>query len=125
MALDDNDLLDFDASNMPMHEAGEARRLLHEYGDAFRYQLVAARWIEGYAIRRLVNSDTPALVAIEGHERFEGGAQDALRDIAAHLRQGDFMPGGPLYDDEMSGRNDPHPPDPLRHGREDPTGRGP
>ena len=98
MALSDNDLLDFDASSLAMADAGDARRLLHQHGDVFRAQLVAARWLEGYRQRRL--SETSSLVGgwPQDHEE---GLDEALRDVITHLRQGDFLPGGALYEDEQ------------------------
>jgi hypothetical protein len=97
MTLSDNELLDFDASQLAMADAGDARRLLHEHGDVFRAQLVAARWIDGYLERleRAAESPTSDL-------RFKEGVKDTLRDIAAHLRQGDFLPGGLLYEQELT-----------------------
>jgi hypothetical protein len=98
VALSDNDLLDFDASSLAMADAGDARRLLRQHGDVFRAQLVAARWLEGYRQRRL--SETSSLVAGWPQEH-EEGLDEALRDVIAHLRQGDFLPGGTLYEDEQ------------------------
>jgi hypothetical protein len=94
VALSDNELLDFDASTLAMADAGDARRLLREHGDVFRAQLVAARWLEGYRQRRK-DQWSP------DRERFEEGVDETLRDITAHLRQGDFLPGGRLYEDEQ------------------------
>ena len=96
VALSDNELLNFDATKLGLADAGDARRLLREHGDVFRAQLVAARWIDGYRERRAKDS----VSRIGSDSRFEAGAEDTLRDIAAHLRQGDFLPGGRLYKDE-------------------------
>lgn len=116
--LDDNDLLNFAASTLAGADAGDARKLLREHGDVFHAQLVAARWLEGYLLRRLTG---PAMIAAPpdwpAHEK---GFEEAMRDVIAHLRQGDFLPGGTLYEDEMAGKNDPHPTDPRRQAeRED------
>ena len=102
--LDDNELLNFAASTLAMAEAGDARRLLREHGDVFRAQLVAARWLEGYRQRRL--SETAGLVGgwPEGHEE---GWDEAVRDVIAHLREGDFLPGGRLYEDEQKRSEEP------------------
>jgi hypothetical protein len=101
MALDDNELLNFDASGLAMADAGDARRLLREHGDVFRAQLVAARWLEGYRGRRLADS---SITQTAGWEHHEAGWDEAMRDVIAHLRQGDFLPGGTLYEDEQSRR---------------------
>jgi hypothetical protein len=50
MALTDEDLLDFDTKRFGGLERAP-QRLLEEYGDAFRYQLIAARWIQQWADR--------------------------------------------------------------------------
>jgi hypothetical protein len=108
--LSDNDLLDFPASGLAMADAGDARGLLHEHGDVFRAQLVAARWLDGYRLRRLANQDR--VTASADWPVHEKGFDEAMRDVIAHLRQGDFLPGGRFYEDEMSGRNEPRPPAP-------------
>jgi hypothetical protein len=100
VALSDNDLLDFDASGLAMADVGDARGLLHKHGDVFRAQLVAARWLEGYRQRRL--SETAGLVAGWSHEHEEGW-DEAMRDVIAYLRQGDFLPGGRFYEHAQIG----------------------
>jgi hypothetical protein len=102
MRLDDNDLLGFDASTLAMADAGDARRLLREHGDVFRAQLVAARWLDRYRLQRLT-AEMPTHAA--GWELHEEGFDEAMRDVIARLRQGDFLPGGALYEDEMTGGN--------------------
>ena len=99
--LSDNELLDFDASGLAMAESGDARRLLREHGDVFRAQLVAARWIDGYLERQRRGEESPTY-----DPRFEEAATAAWRDIAAQLRQGDFLPGGRLYEDEQKRKLD-------------------
>jgi hypothetical protein len=39
-----------------------------------------------------------------GDQRFHAGFVEALRQIAAHCRQGDWLPGGAFYDDTTGGR---------------------
>ncbi len=84
-----------------MYDEAKARQALEEHGDAFRYQLVVAQWIDGYRQRR----SEPSITS-DPDDRFEAGVQDTLRDIAAHLRQGDFLPGGKLYEDELKRERD-------------------
>jgi hypothetical protein len=98
MALSDDELLDFDLKRLGGFERSP-HSLLEEHGDVYRAQLVTARWLDGYRERRAQPSITS-----DPEDRFEAGAQDTLRDIAAHLRQGDFLPGGTLYEDEIEGR---------------------
>jgi hypothetical protein len=86
VALSDDELLDFDVERMPMYEPAKAERALAKHGDAYRYQLVAARQIEAWAEKvEEVESSNPDWT--EGHAA-------ALREIAAHLRQGDYLPCG-------------------------------
>lgn len=96
-----NDLLDFDASTLEFGEAGDARMLLREHGDVFRAQLVAARWLDGYRHRRFTSQQTRPGGWPDAHQ---AGWDDAMKDVVEHLRQGDFLPGGRLYDDEAKGR---------------------
>jgi hypothetical protein len=95
MPLTDDDLLDFDYGRLAgdwTREDGE--RALAQHGEVYRAQLVAAhfaeRWCEGELENRGILLDR----RLEGFEH-------ALRDIAAHLRQGDFLPDGLLYREEL------------------------
>lgn len=96
--LNDNDLLNFNSSRLAHADAGDARRLLREHGDVFRAQLVAARWLEGW-LERLTQHHNTAL-STRSPDYMEG-FDDAIRDVVAHLRQGDLIPGGVLYDEEL------------------------
>ena len=93
--LTDDELLDFDSSDMPKYEPANTERALSVYGDAFRYQLVAAKHIHEWADRL----ERPSPAIIDG-ERNEGFVK-ALREVAAHLRQGDYLPRGTLYEDTV------------------------
>ena len=92
MTLSDDDLLDFDLKGLAGFQTAP-RTLLEQHGDVYRSQLVMARWLDGYRERRAASST--------GDSSFDAGARDTLHDIAAHLRQGDFLPGGELYDGEQ------------------------
>jgi hypothetical protein len=92
MALSDEELLDFDESQLAHFDRQEALRALDEHGAAFRYQLVTARHLEGWA-ERLGEGGGIASNAAAADAAFGR----ALREIAAHLRQGDYLPGGVLY----------------------------
>ena len=83
-----------------MADAGDARRLLGEHGDVFRAQLVAARWIDGW-IERMHNETIRNAFGARRDPLVQKGFEEALRDIATHLRNGDFLPGGTLYEEEQ------------------------
>ena len=104
MALTDNELLDFDEARLANYDPVKAERSLAEHGDAFRYQLVAARWIEQWATElEKPGPDRPT-------DRYFDGMAYSLRDVAAHLRQGDYLPGGEQYEDTVGPQwPDPNP----------------
>ena len=91
----DDVLLDFDPSRMANWDGDRASELLAGQPELYRNHLVVARWISGFADRVEEDEDT------ETPEQ-RSGYLAALRDLAAHLRQGDLVPGGILYDDEVS-----------------------
>jgi hypothetical protein len=108
--LSDDDLLAFDHKRLGGLNYRSPRSLLEEHGDVYRHHLVAARWLDAYSER--VKTMQPAVPASETqpempHPEFRRGVVDTLRDIATHLRQGDFLPGGSIYESEMEG--DPGP----------------
>ncbi len=70
MALSDDELVDFDETRLDDYDAAKARLALEQHGDAFRYQLIAARWLDAYAQRRAEPSITSDL-----NDRFEAGAR--------------------------------------------------
>jgi hypothetical protein len=94
--LTDDELLDFDLTRLDGFETAP-RTLLQRHGDLYRNHLVVARWLMRYHDDRSRRAVSAAL-GDRGTD-FEKGALDSLRDIAAHLRQGDFLPGGRLYED--------------------------
>jgi hypothetical protein len=89
MALSDDELLDFDMKRLGGLERAP-RTILSEHGDAFRYQLLAARWIQQWADRMEKDKSQ--------EELYSEGYVQALREVIAHLRQGDFLPGGQVYE---------------------------
>jgi hypothetical protein len=97
MPLSDDDLLAFDYARL----AGEwtpqdAKRALEEHGEVYRAQLVAAHFAERWCESQLAQ---PGM--LETKDRLEG-FEHGLRDMAAHLRQGDFLPEGVLYREEVA-----------------------
>jgi hypothetical protein len=101
VALTDEALLDFDHKRLAHFDAREARRTLTEQRDVFRAQLVAARWIDGWRERMADRSESPTHLR---SPEYDEGYHDALREVAAHLRQGDLIPGGILHDETDDGR---------------------
>jgi hypothetical protein len=91
--LSDEELLGFDESLLARYERGQAIDALKRHGDSFRYQLVAARWTEEWADR--LENDPAFAVANE----YQSGYVRALREVTAHLRQGDFLPGAMIYEE--------------------------
>jgi hypothetical protein len=102
VALTDEELLDFEEERLDLYDRAEALRSLAKFGDACRFELIAARWLEGYLERRL-GRVTPGGFTTHSAE-YLGGFEEAMRDVIAHLRQGDFLPGGHLYEDEVKRR---------------------
>lgn len=94
MALSDEQLLDFDASRLASFDLADARQTLEEQGEVFRAQLVAARWIDYWAKGVLGGAVPPG-----NSSEWKAGFEYAMREIAAHLRQGDLVPGGTLYEE--------------------------
>jgi hypothetical protein len=97
MPLTDDELFGFDHSRHADFDAAAAKRRLAEQGGAYRAQLVAARWIDGW--RERMEEDEGSMQSEDWHEGFNY----AMREIAAHLRQGDLLPGGVLHDETDSG----------------------
>ena len=81
----DSELLDFDANRLADYDPARSEELLRsEHGDLFRNHLVMALWIDGWRER--------ADETYGRDEKWSDGADYSLREIVAHLRQGDFMP---------------------------------
>lgn len=100
MALTDDELLAFDGNRLSTYDEGGAReRLAGEHGDLYRNHLVIARWIEGWRERMSEDMSPPY------NDGRDQGVEYALREVTAHLRQGDFLPGeGSFYDEETQHR---------------------
>jgi hypothetical protein len=97
VARSEDDLLDFDHSRLAHFDVNDARRKLAEQGQVYRAQLVAARWIEGWRERLAEDYISHA------SEEWGRGFDQALREVTAHLRQGDLIPGGVLHDETDAG----------------------
>ncbi len=98
MATIDDALLDFDYGRLAgQWTAKDARQALERYGEVYRGQLVAAHFAERWC--NAVLADDGIMLS----EDRRAGFEHALRDMAAHLRQGDFLPDGVLYREETAG----------------------
>jgi hypothetical protein len=101
MSLSDEQLLDFNPDRLAAFDYEEAWKRLEEHGDVYRAQLVGARCLAGYRRRRLADHQAPPLGFSQD---YTDGWDEAMRDVIAHLRQGDFLPGSAWYEDEVEGR---------------------
>lgn len=101
MALTDEQLLDFDHDRLAHFELDKAQQALSEQRDAYRPQLVLACWIDGWRERMAAHEKSPTGSNEEG---WIDGFDYAARELAANLRQGDFLPGGVLHDETDDGR---------------------
>jgi len=101
MALTDDELFDFDTEPLWGWDSDHVERTLAEQRDVYRGQLVAARWIDWWR-GRIAEPDSPA--QRHNSEDYLRGYDDALNEVIARLRQGDFVPGGTLHDDTDAGR---------------------
>ncbi len=97
MAVSDKELLKFDATRIRNYDRAKAQRDLKKHGDAFRHQLVVARHLEEWADRDEVAAKSPT-----SDKTWLAGHANALRDVAARLRKGDYLPGGMLYDETVA-----------------------
>lgn len=82
------DQLDFDSERLAMYEEGRVREALTEHPSLYINHLEIAQHLSGWA-ERLEEDARPAL-----DPEFTKGYVEALREVAAHLRQADYAPGG-------------------------------
>ena len=93
--LPDEVLLDFDTKRLARWKPGQGERLLIEHPELYRNHLAVARGLTRWAVQ---NEETlaPAGGSSMGYQR-------ALRDVAAHLRQGDYLPGATVFEEWTGG----------------------
>jgi len=96
--LSDRELLDLGDNAPRGYDPRKARRDLKTHGDVFRAQLVVARGLDGDVARDAVAAKSPTSdrTWLDGHSR-------ALRELAANLRLGRYLPGGDLHDAATGG----------------------
>ncbi len=85
----DRELFEFDKSCLACWDPARACVALRDEGALYRNHLLVARWLEDYADR-----------LADDHEH--DGYVLGVRDICAHLRQADFVPGGVLHDEFLA-----------------------
>lgn len=94
LGMTDDQLLDFDPNSLGRIAATPAQ-LLSRFGDAYRAHLALARFLDGYCERRETVLTSPL-----DDEYTDSMVVQALCSLARHLRRGDLLPGGALYDDD-------------------------
>ena len=85
MALTDEELLDFDSERLADFDPARAEQQLRDHPHIFRNHLRIGRWVQQWADR--LEESPPG-----GDVGFDAGYVQALREVAAHLRQGDLLP---------------------------------
>ncbi|ROR89337.1 hypothetical protein [Nocardioides aurantiacus] len=84
------EIFKFTTDNLSDYNEVRIAQTLRDHPAVYVNHLEIAAWIEGWTERLRERSD-------------EGSNEDyikALREVMAHLRQGDFVPNGPLLGDE-------------------------
>lgn len=99
MTISDDELLDFETDLLADWDDARARRLLVEQPDVYRNHLIVARFIDEW-VEELM--DEPVISSVD----FHSGYIEGVRELAAHLRQGDFVVGGMLHDHIARGDED-------------------
>ncbi|WP_255790624.1 hypothetical protein [Mycobacteroides abscessus] len=95
------DIFDFDPEHLAVYDQDVIDKILIEQPALYLNHLRIARSIRGWA-SRLNESNT-------GDKDFQRGYVRALREVAAHLRQGDYVEGGQMIinqEAEEPGLND-------------------
>ncbi|TXL91591.1 hypothetical protein [Streptomyces sp. IB2014 016-6] len=94
MAMNDEQLLNFDKERLAHWDEERAARALSGANSAiYRNHLEIAQWIDGW-IERMEEGDVGRRTP-----EHQSGLVAGVREIAAHLRQADFVPDGDLLRD--------------------------
>jgi len=86
-------MFNFDESDLMMFEPERVEEVLRAHPAIYVNHLMMARHLDAWALRLVEQPIGDA----EGRSNAEGFAE-GLREVAAHLRQGDYAPGGGFYD---------------------------
>src|SRR2546423_13463438 len=70
-----------------------------EHAETFETHLVAAHWLDHFRESLMSSAGAPGRPSANWHEGFEY----AMKEIAAHLRLGDFLPGAQPYEQTVNG----------------------
>lgn len=103
-------IFNFDIDRLASYDADDIDRILVEQPALYINHLRIARSIQGWASRLESGG-----YGNRGDNDFQRGYAKALREVAAHLRQGDYVEGGPMIieqsvDDEVENDDDDSPP---------------
>ena len=107
----DDELLSFDASSYADYDEAKAREALSREPEAFRAQLLAAVWIDGWKERLVEHEENHRMSDVD--DTFAEGVKYALGNLLAHLRQGDLLPTGVLINDEFGWPDEKEPGAPV------------
>jgi hypothetical protein len=91
MALSDDELFDFDHSRMANWSGERAHDTLARLPDLYRNHLTIAKMLDQWIER--MESD------FSRSGEYTDGCVQGYREVAAHLRQADLVPGAELYDE--------------------------
>lgn len=92
-------IFDFDPERLADYDSNRIDQLLAEHPATYADHLAIALHISGWAERmeqRAIEKDTG---------EFDRGYAKALREVAAHLRQGDYAPSGAFMLDHQGERD--------------------
>ncbi|WP_282944523.1 hypothetical protein [Cellulomonas endometrii] len=92
--MDDDELLAFDRSRISDAEEVNFAALLKEHGDQYRSHLLIAKWIDRW------REDYEHTAVAPGE--WGNGYTRGIAEVAAHLRRGDLLPGGVIYDEQVA-----------------------
>jgi len=83
------DIFDFDVERLGCYEPADIDKILVEQPALYINHLRVARSISGWASRLETDHGSST-------DEFQKGYAKALREVAAHLRQGDYVEGGAM-----------------------------
>jgi hypothetical protein len=101
MPLSDAQLFDFNAALLADYDDAKAHGDLEKYGDAFRFQLIAALHLDR-CVDRLQDPESAASRELD--EKELRAWVTALQSVAAFLRQGYYLPDGANYEEVVGDR---------------------
>ena len=100
--LSDAELFDFNAALLEDYDDERAHANLKRYGDAFRFQLVLALFLDEW-VDVLKDPESAGYERSMGEHELRGWVW-ALQGVADSLRSGDYLPGGCIFEHVVRGR---------------------